>query len=88
MEIIIATERSFAVQVLQVTTSPTIQDDSQAHSARQDDHLVADPGYWLQELHGLLWRFSGLGIGGDIYAMTEDELRGLYLFLLHLSRPE
>ena len=41
---------------------------------------------WLNDLNGLLVRFSGLGIGGDINTMGLQELRGIYCFLLRLSQ--
>ena len=40
---------------------------------------------WLDELNGLLARFSGLGIGADIAAMGLCELWGVYCFLRHMA---
>ncbi|HEY8095140.1 MAG TPA: hypothetical protein VIE65_03485 [Methylobacter sp.] len=40
---------------------------------------------WLNELYGLLVRFSNLGIGADIGAMSLVELWGVYQFLKRIS---
>jgi hypothetical protein len=40
---------------------------------------------WLDELNGLLARFSGLGIGADIAAMGLCELWGVYCFLRRMG---
>lgn len=40
---------------------------------------------WLERLQGLSARFSALGIGADIAALSIVEAWGLYLFLSHLA---
>lgn len=40
---------------------------------------------WLDELNGLLARFSGLGISADIAAMGLIELWGVYCYLRRLA---
>lgn len=40
---------------------------------------------WLKCLHTLAARFSQLGIGGDIAALSIIEAWGLYLFLSSLA---
>jgi hypothetical protein len=40
---------------------------------------------WLERLQTLAARFSHLGIGGDIAALSIIELWGLYLFLSRLA---
>ena len=40
---------------------------------------------WLDELDGLLVRFSHLGIGADIGGMSLVELWGVYQFLKRIS---
>ncbi|CAG4882998.1 protein of unknown function [Georgfuchsia toluolica] len=40
---------------------------------------------WLEALRGLLVRFSHLGIGADVAAMTVCELWGLYCYLRRLA---
>jgi hypothetical protein len=43
---------------------------------------------WLDELNGLLARFSGMGIGADIAAMTLIELWGVYCLLRRLAESQ
>ncbi len=40
---------------------------------------------WLEELEMLLARFSHLGIGADLAALSIVEAKGVYLFLLRLA---
>ena len=40
---------------------------------------------WQDELNCLLWRFSGMGIGVDIAAMSLIELWGVYCLLKRLT---
>lgn len=40
---------------------------------------------WLDELNGLLARFSGIGIGADIAALSLCQLWGVYCFLRRLA---
>lgn len=40
---------------------------------------------WLDELNGLLARFSGMGIGADVAALSLCELWGVYCFLRRLA---
>lgn len=40
---------------------------------------------WLEHLQCLSVRFSALGIGADIAALSIVEAWGLYLFLSHLA---
>jgi hypothetical protein len=40
---------------------------------------------WLDDLSSLLARFSGMGIGADIAAMSLCELSGLYSFLRRIA---
>ncbi len=40
---------------------------------------------WLEELEMLLVRFSHLGIGADLTALSVVEAWGLYLFLSRLA---
>lgn len=40
---------------------------------------------WLERLEMLCNRFSHLGIGADLAALSLIEARGLYLFLSHLA---
>ncbi|WP_292931770.1 hypothetical protein [Noviherbaspirillum sp.] len=42
-------------------------------------------GTWLDELNGLVARFSGMGIGADIAALSLCELWGIYCFLRRLA---
>lgn len=44
--------------------------------------------HWLDELNGLLDRFSGMGIGADIASMGLIELWGLYCFLRRLAESQ
>lgn len=41
---------------------------------------------WLKRLQTLCERFSHLGIGADLAALSMDELRGLYRFLARLAK--
>lgn len=43
------------------------------------------PNDWLKDLELLVWRFSHLGFGPDLYGMTMIELAGLYRFLMRLA---
>lgn len=40
---------------------------------------------WLDDLTVLLARFSGMGIGADVAAMSLCELSGLYSFLRRIA---
>jgi hypothetical protein len=40
---------------------------------------------WVDELNGLLARFSGMGITADIAALSLCELWGVYCFLRRLA---
>lgn len=40
---------------------------------------------WLDELNGLLARFSGIGISADIGSMSLIELWGVYCYLRRLA---
>ncbi len=42
-------------------------------------------GSWLEQLEMLLARFSHLGIGADLAALSIVEAWGLYRFLLRLA---
>lgn len=43
------------------------------------------PDDWLKELEQLVWRFSHLGFGPDLYGMTLIELAGLHSYLSRLA---
>lgn len=40
---------------------------------------------WMDELNGLLMRFSGMGIEADVGALNLCELWGLYCFLRRMA---
>lgn len=44
-----------------------------------------NPETWLERLQTLLERFSSLGIGADIAALSLIELWGLYCYLSRLA---
>lgn len=43
---------------------------------------------WLNELNGLLARFSGMGIGADVATMGLCELWGVYCLLRRLAESQ
>lgn len=43
---------------------------------------------WLDELNGLLARFSGMGIDADIAAVGLCDLWGIYCFLRRLAESQ
>jgi hypothetical protein len=44
------------------------------------------PEHWVESLYSLLARFPELGAEPDISGMAEDELQGLYRFLLRKAQ--
>ena len=44
--------------------------------------------HWLNELNGLLARFSGMGISADLASMGLIELWGVYCFLRRLAESQ